>query len=457
MMKQLQSEFAGLKRNLYNSIRLLFFRRVPIGDFNVSLDQSLLLIFFYAGVTFSGSYCLSLPRPQMNIYGFSGLTTHVFFLFLAAYSIAKMLREDELTRSFFVVLMALWPWFYLIWLLIGKNSNFSYWELTDKENTVYLVYNLGIAAITINAVAGLSGIKLKNSIIIGIVYLAVIAVPLHYLGTDEFWYQNYEEEEASSKYDNINQENTYYRQFGLIEKVKKEILPERADFTDIYFIGFGSDAEQNVFMKEVKYARELFDLRFGTSGRSVALINNVETVENVPLASKTNLDMVLEQIGQLMNPEEDILFLYLTSHGSDEHELTVDLVPLDLNSINPHDLKTSLNKAGIKYRVLLVSACYSGGFVEPLKDDNSIIFTAAAADRKSFGCGYESEFTYFGQAIFQEHLKHNDDFIDAFQKAIESIQVREQNEELEPSGPQLYIGTKIKEKLQDFKPERKAL
>src|SRR5262249_38904424 len=110
-----------------------------------------------------------------------------------------------------------------------------------------------------------------------------------------------------------------YAQSALVEKQMGALLPERPGIVDAYFVGFGSSDEQDVFMKEVLYAQQLFDRRFDTRGRSVVLINNPKTRGEVPLASGTNLRVTLQHVGRVMNPEEDILFLLLSSHGSKNH------------------------------------------------------------------------------------------------------------------------------------------
>ena len=51
------------------------------------------------------------------------------------------------------------------------------------------------------------------------------------------------------------------------------------------------------------------------------------------------LNLVIQHIGKVMNPEEDILFLYLTSHGSKENGLSVEFIPLQLNMIDPKSPK----------------------------------------------------------------------------------------------------------------------
>jgi hypothetical protein len=97
--------------------------------------------------------------------------------------------------------------------------------------------------------------------------------------------------------------------------------------------------------------------------------------------------------------------------------------------------------------VLLVSSCYSGHFVDVLKNDFTLVMTASAADKQSFGCSNTRDFTYFGEAVFKDALNHERAFIPAFQSAIAAINQREVSEKLSPSSPQLYIGPKIAAKL----------
>jgi len=141
------------------------------------------------------------------------------------------------------------------------------------------------------------------------------------------------------------------------------------------------------------------------------------------------------------------LFVYLTSHGSEKHGLSAQFWPLSLNDIPAEKLKSYLDEAGIKWRVLLVSACYSGNFIDVLKDDYTLVMTASAADRQSFGCSNARDFTYFGEAVFRDALSRERAFIPAFQSAIAAINQREANEKLSPSSPQLSIGSRIGAKL----------
>jgi len=65
----------------------------------------------------------------------------------------------------------------------------------------------------------------------------------------------------------------------------------------------------------------------------------------------------------------------------------------------------------------VVSACFSGGFIDALRDEGTLVITAARHDRSSFGCDDKADLTYFGRAFFKEALPSSRSFQDAFAKA----------------------------------------
>ena len=148
-----------------------------------------------------------------------------------------------------------------------------------------------------------------------------------------------------------------------------------------------------------------------------------------------------------MNADEDVLVLFVSAHGDREHRLSAWQPPLELAPLTPTALGRMLHDSGIKWRVVIVSACYSGGFVEPLRDDNSIVITAAAPDRSSFGCEAGREFTYFGQAFFRDALAKTLSFTEAFEIARELVSRQEAEEKLPASLPQIAVGRAIAEML----------
>lgn len=254
-----------------------------------------------------------------------------------------------------------------------------------------------------------------------------------------------------SKRKRVDAEKIYYSQPALLSQALKKIKPSTPDKIDLYMVSFASYGYQNVFMNEAEFSKNLFDSRFGTNGRSLALINNHKKVKEVPLASVTNLERSLEYIADIMDKQQDILFLFLTSHGSSDHTLSVSLRGLPLNDLPAKKLSEIIKKTGIKWKVLVVSSCYSGGFINQLKDDYTLIMTASKSDHVSFGCSDEAEFTYFGRAFFKNSLANTPSFIAAFNMAAKLVSNWEDQEEYSHSEPQIFATEKIKNKLKNWR------
>ena len=236
-------------------------------------------------------------------------------------------------------------------------------------------------------------------------------------------------------------------QANLLRTQLAQIEPDRPGVTDLYFIGFAAYASEDVFRKELDVIHPLMDRRFDTAGRSLRLVNHADTLREYPIATVSNLRRALAAIATRMDTRNDVLVLYLTTHGSKNAVLATDMPPLRLYNIDPATLKALLDEAGIRNRVLIISACYSGTFIAPLRDADTLIMTASIADRPSFGCGAESSFTYFGDAIFNHALRQTVSFEEGFALALPRIQQREQAEGFEASQPQIAVGEAIRERL----------
>ncbi len=237
-------------------------------------------------------------------------------------------------------------------------------------------------------------------------------------------------------------EEALYAQPDLLDIALNSLAKGVFGETHWYFMGVAGAGYQDVFKIEVETTQRQFDTRFGTEGRSIALINNASTQATLPIASRTSIARALDRIGQDMNPDSDVLFLFMTSHGNQNvFELAND--PLGLSSVDPIWLRQTLDHAKIRWRVLVISACYSGSFIPALQSPDTIIITAAAADRASFGCGADVDYTYFGRAFFAEAMRNETTLAGAFQTAQTNITARERKEGFEPSNPQMVVGANI--------------
>jgi len=297
-------------------------------------------------------------------------------------------------------------------------------------------------------------VNVWRSIAVGFVSAFLLWAPLSHVYHDSaLWVEPYDEDAVARRNSRTHtpvSEDVFYLQPSLLERELANLKPRQEGKINLFFVGAAGYASQDVFMKEVQFVSKQFKERFGTEGHSVSLINNGKTVMNSPIASGTSLKLALNRVGALMNHDEDILFLYLTSHGFASHKFSLDFYPMVFNDLDPQVLKKILDDSGIKRRVIVVSACYSGGFVEPLKNEDTLIITAAAPDKTSFGCSNEADFTYFGKAYFADSLTRTDSFIEAFDLAKPLIAEREKKDDYEHSDPRIFVGKNIKEALELF-------
>lgn len=240
------------------------------------------------------------------------------------------------------------------------------------------------------------------------------------------------------------------RQRALIESAVAGLAPQRPGQPDLYVVGVGGDSTEDVFRNETVYLDTLMSQRFGARGRVVTLINHSDSLIRTPrpLATLENLRAVLAGVGRTMDRDQDVLLLFMTMHGTPQHQLFVQMAPAYFDLIDPHQLRKALDDAGIRNRVLVISACYSGGFVPALKNDDTLILTAAHRNRPSFGCGPDSDATYFGRAFLVDALNDTTDFVAAFEHAKARIAEREKEEGFRPSRPQISIGKQILPHLQ---------
>jgi hypothetical protein len=249
-------------------------------------------------------------------------------------------------------------------------------------------------------------------------------------------------------------EQTFYRQMEILDDALDAIEPGERGSTQLFTISFAGDGTQDVFLNEANGADAVMAEAFGSAGHALVLANSVSRPQEHPYASASALQRSLEAMADRMDPEDDVLAIFLTSHGTPDHRLVVSMPPFDFDDLTPDRLRSLLDDAGIRYRVIIVSACYAGGFVEPLAGDDTMIIAASQADRTSFGCRDGAQWTDFGQAFFPEALAQTASFEGAFRLASQRIAAREAREGLTPSQPQISIGAGIREKLRRLETRR---
>lgn len=247
-------------------------------------------------------------------------------------------------------------------------------------------------------------------------------------------------------------------QMSALPKALAALEAQRPGVIDVYALTFAPYADEDVFLRESRLVASVIEERFDARGRSLQLVNHKTTVQTQPWATPANLERALRDIAARMDRDEDILFIHLTSHGARSGQLSVAFWPLAIDTLTPQALKAALDAAGIRHRVISVSACYSGSWLAPLADDDTLVMTAADAEHTSYGCGRGSELTYFGRAVFDEALRSTRSFESAHASARDVIDQREKSAGKKDgfSNPQIHVGGAIRERLQKLEQQLEA-
>lgn len=430
-------------------MRLGLFLPCKLSDFRFSVNQFVLLVLLDILFEIVADYAQVLPNPEFNRYAFPTYTLQLACLLLTAYLISKLLRRDLAVLQIGIIIYSFGP----LSILLQLALTHPYMPWSNHHAWISHLFSIYIIAVFYRVLYIVSGrLKWLAGFSLVLMTMGLSIGPAFFGSYTDFWFAEEIADEADpyAEYRALDAETLMYSQPAILGKALAQLQPQRQKITDIFFVGFAAYATEDVFSKEVDYVKQLVDKRFDTKGHSINLINHLHTLDDTPLATSTNLAATLKRIGKNMNSEEDVLLLYLTSHGSKTHELAVSFWPLALNNITPEKLNVMLDEAGIKWRMIVISACYSGGFIKALQGPTTLVATAAAADKTSFGCGTESEFTYFGEAVFKEQLNRHSSFITALQQANVSIGQREVREKLKASMPQLSIGSAIERKLKQL-------
>jgi hypothetical protein len=438
--------------NLAGGLRLAFFRRPGSFHFHVSANHFIAIAASSLAVSCACSFALA---GSGGFFNPQALPSELFWALpalFAGYLIGRVMKDDGYALLVPIAVGSIGIplsvassviWFAADFRWLGAPTVLG---VLDIDQFIFTWWALA----TLVAIRRLTVPVPHRAISPAAIVAIVVLLPAYFLPSEPLWETAVDADEAAGRPGQRQRafsENALYAQPDLLQTAIRQMEPERAGVEDLYFVGFAPYASQDVFMKETLSIRKLLEERFDVRGRAISLISHPGLVDKFPIATLTSLRRSLRAVGERINPDEDVVLLHLTSHGSQTHELSVEFYPLELQAIRPADLRSALDAARIKWRIVVVSACYSGGFIDALKDAHTMVITASDARHTSFGCGDAFDFTYFSKAYFDEALRKTYSFEQAFAIARKSIRLREQQEGLEPSSPQMFLGEAMQAKL----------
>jgi hypothetical protein len=440
----------SLAANLVAGLKLAVFAPVRRVDFRIELAQLLALFVVSALVDVGTDW---MRYGDAGVFSWFGLGNEVLsggFLMATAAVLALLYRDRSLTLAIPVIALAAFP-------LLQFANSLPWTQLGVPAGHAGLVSQAVLAWIVI---------VLARSVYVALEYDALLkplraligglllAAPIFYassIAPVDPWFAPVGRGEADPRYPSPASEPVLAMQKELLDDALASLEDQRAGVVDLYFVGFAGDASEDVFRKDVEAAKRVMDEKWGTNDRSLLLVNNPRTLLTTPIATLSNLRDALEEVASAMDVEEDVAMIYLASHGTRDPTVVTSLAPLELVPITPPVLRRALDDAGIRYRIVVISSCYAGGFIDELADDDTAVIVAAQADRMSFGCGVDSEATFFGEAFFQEGMATATTLGGAFEIARANVEKRERAEGLTPpSNPQSRIGAGIAAKLEQL-------
>ncbi|MCG8323929.1 MAG: C13 family peptidase [Thiotrichales bacterium] len=451
--------FHGIGRNLLAGLRLALFFRIRPWQFSVSFSQALALLFVSFLLPFAHDYLNTAPDHEFNPFGLSYQATLYLLFLLSVFVLLRLQDNFGQALKMVVMFLSVVPTIWLVCLGMDKlAAQQQVLTPAQAEWGVFGVYIFWYLLVISRAVKIIFHVSWTRILLLVSVY-AIINIPaLFYIPSQPLWYAV--DVDAMNNHRSarrINVEQTYYLQDDLLALQAGTLGLHNPGKTDVYFLGFAGFADEDVFKNEVLFVKELMERKYTGTGNALTLINNPETVSRYPVANRHNLEAALRMLARKIDTDEDIVVMFFTSHGSEQHQLVIDFKPLGMNDLSPVQIHNAILGSGIKWKVIIISSCYSGGFVEVLQDPYTLLITAAAHDRNSFGCGHDGQFTYFGEAYFGHALQQTDSFSEAFNIAAGRVDQREREEGHTPSLPRMILGEEMEKKLRAYYRERQAL
>jgi hypothetical protein len=224
-----------------------------------------------------------------------------------------------------------------------------------------------------------------------------------------------------------------------INAALRSLKPQRKGVVDAYVIAVALDADP-VFNREAREAGRVLARRFGADGRTLVLATDEGASKAHAPGSLNHLALALAATAEVMDRNEDVLILYSTSHGHPVGGLLYKDATRGIGAVPPAKLAQLIDAPGFRNRLLILQACYSGQFVESLANERTIVATAAAADRPSFGCSAGNDWTLYGHAVINIAMREPQPLEAQFRRADEIVAEAEQRAGLPPSLPQLRVG-----------------
>ena len=434
---------AGLGRNLKAGVRLALFLPVTRLAFRIDLAQLLLVFAFSTLIDIATDWIHLGPDARFSWFGAGGELFTIGVLLVAAAAQAVVFRQRALALAVPVLALASYPISQVVHIAPYAFPAFETWAGPTVAAGYEIVMAIWSVAVLVRAVAvALVG---RHRVWQALAGGAMLAVPIAFssllLPTATWWQAS--GGSVDSRYPNPASEPVLAAQQTLLDDALSDLDDETPGRTDVYFVGFLGDGHDDAYRQDMLAARRAMDERFDMRDRSIALVTSPATQLDTPMATVSHLRETLKEVAAAINPDEDVVMLYLVGPSSSDGTLEVALPPLELVPLSPVTLRTLLDEAGIRWRVIVVSSCHSAPFVDALKNEMTVVL-AAADDSTEGACALTNGSTRLGATLFRDAFPRSESLQHAFQAA--QAEFRRDG----ASGAQLFIGSEIEQKLKEL-------
>ena len=430
----MRASLLGIFMNLRAGARLALFARVERQDFRVDAAQLMLFFVVSALVDNAADWMRYGPDAVLDWAALGAELASFALLVAVAAVLAWAFSESALIVALPVIVLASLPVVQIANVashLVGARETIPSWV---AEALYYLVLVWFLAVLWRSAFVAIQpGTRRLVRSIAGAFLLAIpLFAPTGVLPEAPWWRQVTQTSALDAG--NPASEPVLALQKELQSEALNALEEHRVGETDLYFVAFAPDGAGAKWRPHVARAKKMMDEQWGTQRRSLVYVNDAATLIEAPMATVTHLREALEGIASAIDPDEDIVMLYLAGRSNKDGSLHVSLPPLGLVQLTGPGLAHLFRQAGIRWRVVVISTCVAQSFVEALADEQTLVI--AASDRADRSCASSDGLANLGDALFAARSPGASSLPAAFERAQKALAQQ-------GSAPVLHIGTAI--------------
>ncbi len=429
---------AALGRNLVAGARLALALPVRRLSFRVDVAQLLLVFAFSALIDVGGDWLRYGPSAQFSYLGAGNEFYTLGLLVAIAALVAIVARRPAVALAIPVIALAGAPVVQLgdvAMTLLLRGADVPEFAVSWLAYAIPVWFVAMIIRATWIAFEGEGRAHPFGVLLAGIVVAAPAWLTVSIYPSLPWW-----EADASIKAGTAaspGSELVQAAQAHLLDDMLGALDDERPGVTDLYFVAFDADGRAPALHEDVLRAQHVMDERWDTRGRSIVLANDPQTLLETPFATVTHLREALREIGGAIDAESDVVMVYIAGRpGSDG--VDVSHPPLELLPLSPSTLRALLDDAGIKWRIVVVSACDSAEFAKTLADESTVVLAAGDG-----ACTIGNDGSALGNELFGHALAERDGFADALDATVRAIEGK-------GAKPTLQVGSAIADVLKSL-------